>query len=83
MKLTINGKVYGWNVIFDADIHRTTGTVIKHQFYKFRKRNGGYQWAAPTTFWINSTDYIAGWNVTGIRTKFCWGISEDFWKFED
>ena len=53
MKLTINGKVYGWNVIFDADIHLTTGTVIKHQFYKFRKRNGGYQWAAPTTFWIN------------------------------
>ena len=37
MKLTINGKVYGWNVIFDADIHLTTGTVIKHQFYKFRE----------------------------------------------
>lgn len=83
MKIIFNKKVYGWALVFDMDIHLTTGTVIKHQFYNFRKNDGNYQWSSPATLCLNSADNIAGWHVTAVRKKFVWGVPVDFWKFDD
>lgn len=79
----IAGKIYGWAPVFEVEIHLSSGTVIRHPFYKFRKREGGLQWASPTTIAFRSVDDIVGWRVVKISRKFQWAEPNTYWTFKD
>ena len=80
--VNIFGKIYGWAGIFEVDIHLTSGTVQRHDFYCFNQKGESYQWKSPLSLQFKNGGMVAGWFLHRIKKKFYWGKDADFWNLD-
>ena len=82
MRFNLFGKYFGWCPVYIIDLHLNTGTIMRHRFYKWRQRDGGFQWATPDLLNFKSVDTISGWNVVDVKYKLVCGENASLWHFK-